>query len=142
MSEQNPLAEWSKERVRQINERVSPEPPSEPVKIETDGVFDSELLDSAGYPMPPEIDSLLSDPMGVMLKMLGNYFDSMRPRAVKPIKTEHKVRIFQINDRANLEEIAAEIEALLNDGYCCHMPTPCGDFLIMNFSRRKETEEK
>src|SRR6266540_1579096 len=66
------------------------------------------------------------------------------PVALEPIKSEHKVRIFRLLALAKPKEIAAiesAIEAFLNEGYCCHIPIVCNDFLIMDFSRRKENKE-
>jgi hypothetical protein len=118
------------------------EPPSEPIRLETDGVFDS-----AGYPFP-ELDpeTLMDNPMLALLKPLIQYFESIKPPMAftMPPKSEHKIRIFRFKDSlgiASIDSIERTIENMLNDGYCCHMPTVVGDFVIMDFSRRKETEE-
>lgn len=112
------------------------------MKLETDGVFDSELLNPPDLSFLAEMDSFLKDPMTALMKILTQSLDAVRPRAFEPFKSEHKVRIFRFNDKTNRSKVAAEIEELLNDGYCCHMPTPCGDFLIMDFSRRKDDERQ
>lgn len=113
------------------------EAPSEPIRLETDGVFDS-----AGYPFPP-VGEFIDNPMAGLLQPLIQYFESIKPKYLEPIKSEHKIRIYHFKeyDSASLEGIAEEIENLLNDGYCCHMPTVVNNFVIMDFSRRKETEE-
>jgi len=131
MPEQNePLKSGQQERI-----------PSEPVRIETENVFDPELLQRPDPNFLEEMEGFLDNPMKPLVGLLGQYLERMSPKAFELIKSEHEVRIFQINDTANLEEIAAEIETFLNDGYCCHIPTVCNDFLIMDFSRRKESEE-
>jgi hypothetical protein len=115
--------------------------PSEPIRLETESVFDPEL-DSAGYPLPIE-ESFMDNPMAAMLQPLIQYFEAIKPKMSEPIKTEHKVKIFWLHRSLKLEEIELiekMIEDLLNDGYCCHMPTAVNDFVVMDFSRRKETE--
>jgi len=115
--------------------------PSEPIRLETEAVFDPELLQRPDPNFLEEIEGFLDNPMKPLVGLLGQYLERMSPKAFEPIKSEHKVRIFRIDDRTVLAEVAAEIETFLNDGYCCHIPTVCNDFLIMDFSRRKETEE-
>lgn len=111
--------------------------PSEPIKIETEGVFNQDYLE--------EPEAFIDNPMVAMMKpLITEYFQAMRPKPLEPIKTEHKVRIFRLPElmaSAEIESVERAIEALLNDGYCCHMPTVCNDYVIMDFSRRKETEE-
>jgi hypothetical protein len=127
-----------------MSEENKTEIPSEPIRLETDGVFDS-----AGYPLPLEAmmgDEFFDNPMGPLMKMLGRYLDSIKPPMAftTPPKTEHKVKIFWLHRSLKIEEIEQielMIEDLLNNGYCSHMPTTVGDFVIMDFSRRKETEE-
>jgi hypothetical protein len=110
--------------------------PSEPIKLETDGVFDS-----ANYPIP-QAGELIDNPMAALMQPLIQYFESIKPPMVfEPPKTEHKVRIFRFHDRSVLSAIEEEIQSFLDDGYCCHIPTVVGDFVIMDFSRRKEAEE-
>jgi hypothetical protein len=116
-------------------------PSSEPIRLETDGVFDS-----AGYPLPLEAmmgDEFFDNPTGPLMKMLGRYLDSIKPPMAftTPPRAEHKVRIFLLDGAADLQAIEGAIEGYLNDGYCSHMPTVVNDFVIMDFSRRKETEE-
>jgi hypothetical protein len=121
-----------KEEVERILEESLPKP-SEPIRLETENIFDS-----IGYPMPGEF---IDNPMAGLLQPLIQYFEAIKPKAFEPPKSEHKVRIFRFNDKTNCAKIAEEIETLLNDGYCCHIPTVVGDFVIMDFSRRKENEE-
>lgn len=127
--------------VKRIIDEPMTEPfPVKPPELETDGVFDADLE----RPAPAflnEIGEFLDNPAGAILQMLAQSLEALRPRAYEPIKSEHKVKIFRLNDRTVLAEVEAEIEAFLNDGYCCHMPAVCGDFLIMDFSRRKENEQ-
>lgn len=113
-------------------------PPSKPPEIETEGVFNQDYLEDPG--------AFIDNPMAAMLQPLIRYFESIKPpmASIERPKLEHKVRIYQLAKEYNLpamEAFAAEIEALLNDGYCCHMPTVVGDYVIMDFSRRKESEE-
>lgn len=134
------LREQLKSEVERILEEKLPEP-SEPIRLETEGVFDS-----AGYPLPLEAmmgDEFFDGPMGPLMKMLGRYLDSIKPPMAftTPPKTEHKVRVFRMTDDTMISYVEAEMERFLNDGYCCHMPTVVGDFVIMDFSRRKETDE-
>jgi hypothetical protein len=140
----NELGDQLREEVQRIIDEPMPEPSSEPIRLESEGVFNSEPFDSAGYPFPlGELSEFLNNPMMGFAKMLGQFSESMsRPRIPEPIKTEHRVKIFRFNDQTNLGEVASKIEAILNEGYCCHMPAVCGDFLIMDFSRRKETKEQ
>jgi len=131
------LREQLKSEVERILEEELPEP-SEPIRLETDGVFDS-----AGYPMPGEF---IDNPMAALMQPLIQYFEAIKPPMAftTPPKTEHKVRIYQLVEEYDLEALeamAAEMEAFLNDGYCCHIPTVVNNFVIMDFSRRKETEE-
>jgi hypothetical protein len=92
-------------------------------------------------------EEFFDNPMGPIMKMLGRYLDSIRPPTVmaydplRPPRSEHKVKIFRLNDQADLTQIESAIEEYLNNGYCCHTPAVVNDFLIMDFSRRKETEE-
>lgn len=119
--------------------------PSEPIRLETGGVFDS-----AGYPLPLEAmmgDEFFDNPMGPLMKMLGRYLDSLKPPMAftTPPKTEHKVKIFWLHRSCKIEEIEQielMIEDLLNDSYCCHMPTVVGDYVIMDFSRRKDERQE
>jgi len=117
------------------------EVPNEPIRLETEGVFDS-----AGYPLPLEAmmnDEFFDNPMGPLMKMLGRCLDSIKPPMAftTPPKTEHKVRVFRFTDRTLPAKVEEEIQAILNDGYCCHMPTVVNNFVIMDFSRRKESQE-
>jgi hypothetical protein len=115
------------------------EAPSEPIRLETESVFDPELLKR----IQEEDDDFDNDPMNPLMKMLREYLDSIKPPMAfaTPPKTEHKVRVFRFNDRTLPGVVEAEMQALFDDGYCCHMPTVVGDFVIMDFSRRKESEE-
>jgi hypothetical protein len=114
-----------------------PERPSEPIKIKTDGVFNQDYLE--------EPEAFIDNPMVAMIKpLITEYFQAMRPKPLELPKSEHKVRIFKLSALAKQKEIAhieSAIESYLNDGYCCHMPAVVGDYLIMDFSRRKESEE-
>jgi hypothetical protein len=106
------------------------------VEIETGGVFNQDYLEESG--------AFIDNPMLALLKPLTQYFDSIKPKVFKPPKTEHKVKIFYLPPVAPLEHIeaiATTMEAFLNDGYCCHGPTIINDYVIMDFSRRKEIEE-
>lgn len=110
----------------------------DPIRLETDGVFDS-----AGYPLPLRgefIDNL----MATLMQPLIQYFEAIKPKMPEPIKSEHKVKMYHFKctegdpaDLVDLVEVEREIEAFLNDGYCCHIPTVVNGFLIMDFSRRK-----
>jgi hypothetical protein len=125
------LREQLESEVKRIIEDPMPE-------IETDGVFDS-----AGYPMP-QAGEFIDDPMAALMQPLIQYFESIKPKVFEPVKSEHKVKIFWLHRSLKIEEveqIETMIEDLLNNGYCCHMPTVCSDFVIMDFSRRKESEE-
>lgn len=119
-------------------ERISQ--PSEPIRLETEKIFDPEL-ERPDPEFLSEMEEFLDNPMKPLVGLLGQYLERMTPKAFEPVKTEHKVRIFRLNDKTKRGEVASEIEALLNDGYCCHMPTVVGDYVIMDFSRRKESEE-
>ncbi len=132
------LGEQLKNEVEKILEEKLPEP-SEPIRLESEDIFDS-----VGYP-PPQAGEFINNPMATLMQPLIGYFEAIKPKALEPIKSEHKVKIFRLPALAKPKEIAnieAMIEALLNEGYCCHMPTVCNDFLIMDFSRRKEGEKE
>jgi hypothetical protein len=128
------LRKTLEEEVRKITDEPMPEP-NEPIRLETDGVFDS-----AGYPFP-QAGEFTDNPMATLMQPLIQYFEAIKPKAFEPPKTEHKVRVFQFTDRTFSARVEEEIQAILNDGYRCHMPTVVGDFVIMDFSRRKESEE-
>lgn len=118
------------------------EVPSKPPEIETENIFDPELLNR----IQEEDDSFDDDPMNPIVKMLREYLESIKPPMAftTPPKSEHKVRIFQLNESIGLvaiDSIERTIEDLLNAGYCCHMPTVVNDYVIMDFSKRKESEE-
>lgn len=131
--------------VKRIIDEPMPEPsPIKPPEIETENIFDPEL-EKPDPNFLEEMNEFLDDPMKPIVKMLGQYLESIKPpMALGPIKSEHKVKIFWLHRSLKLEEveqIETMIEDLLNDGYCSHPPVVCNDFLIMDFSRRKETEE-
>jgi hypothetical protein len=130
----------SEDRLSQVRNPGEPELPSEPIRLETESVFDPELLRRI---QEEDNDSFDDDPMNPIVKMLREYLDSIKPPTAftTPPKTEHKVRVFQFTDRTFSARVEEEIQAILNDGYRCHMPTVVGDFVIMDFSRRKESEE-
>ena len=112
---------------------------SEPIRLETEEVFDLEKLEPDLFQDDPlkMYASLVSD-----LKHMASCF--MRPSpiiAYAPPEQDHKVRIFRVYDQMRLTEVESQIESILNEGWCCHHPVVVGDFLIMDFSRRKETEE-
>jgi len=118
--------------------------PSEPVTLECGEIFDPELLNRPDPNFLEEMEGLIDNPMLAVVKPLMQYFEAIKPKYLEPIKSEHKVKIFRLSALAKPKEIAnveAAIEAILNDGYCCHIPTVVNDFVIMDFSRRKETEE-
>ena len=117
------------------------EAPNEPITLECGEIFDPELLNSSDPNFLADMDSFLKDPMTSLMKILTQSLSAHMPRPLEPIKTEHKVKIFCFDKGTSWDEIAKQIEDLLNDGYCCHMPTIVGDYVIMDFSRRKETEE-
>lgn len=133
------LEDQLRDEVKRIIDKPLPEPSKAP-EIETENIFDPDL-EKPDPKFLEEMEGFLDNPMNMVMKVLTNYLDSLKPRIPEPIKSEHKVRIFRLNDRTVLAEVEAQIEAFLNDGYCCHMPTTCNDFLMMDFSRRKETEE-
>ncbi len=127
------------EEVKRILEESLPKP-SEPIRLESEGIFDS-----LGYPLLQE-EEFINNPMAAFTQSLIQYLEAIKPKAfaLEPIKSEHKVRIFRLLALAKPKEIAAiesAIEAFLNEGYCCHIPIVCNDFLIMDFSRRKENKE-
>lgn len=107
------------------DDETAPQPGASP-EIETEGVF-------------------MDNPLAAIFKPLTEYFKAIKPpMTLEPPKSEHKVRIFYLPVVAPLEhlkKIESEIEAALNDGYYCHMPTVVNDYVIMDFSRRKETKE-
>jgi len=113
-------------------------------EIETEGVFDS-----AGYQIPDfGVGPFPDNPMKMLAGMMGDLKDMALHRGPFVLPSapplEHKVRIYQLVEEYNLEaleQMAAEMEAFLNDGYCCHMPTVVNNYVIMDFSRRKEPEE-
>lgn len=133
----------SLEEVARIRSERIPEP-KEPIKIETEGVFNQDYLEEA-EPKPFDDNSMV--PMMMMRAAAAEYVKAIRaqpPAFAEPPKSEHKVRIYQLTaeyNQAALEAFAAEMEAFLNEGYCCHMPTVVNDYVIMDFSRRKESEE-
>lgn len=90
-------------------------------------------------------EAIPSDPMKLLANMMADLKDmAMRPSlgilAELP-PTEHRVKIFQMDDRTSLVDVADQIEILLNNGWCCHHPAVCNNFLIMDFTRRKETPQ-
>lgn len=117
------------EKIAQSRERQ----PMKAPEIETENIFDSEPAD----------DPFEDNPMKMLRGMMGDLKDmALNPRPIgfmPPL--EHKVKIFCFDGATNHQVIEAEIEALLNAGYRCHAPAVCGDFLIMDFSRIKESEE-
>lgn len=127
-----------------LAKRLAEETPSEPVKIETEGVFDPSLLDQPDPKFLEEMGAFLDNPMTPIIKMLTQSLESLRPKPFEfpalPL-AEHRVKIFRLNDQADLAQIESAIEEYLNNGWCCHHPTICGDFVLMDFSRRKESEE-
>jgi hypothetical protein len=132
------------DRLSQVRNPGELNPSSEPVKIETDNVFDPELLNRPDPEFLNEMEEFLDNPMKPLVGLLSQYLERMAPKAFEPVKQEHKVRIFKLSALAKPKEtshIESAIESYLNDGYCCHMPTVVGDYVIMDFSRRKETEE-
>ena len=128
----------SEDRLSQVRNPGEPDLPNEPIRLETESIFDPELLKRI---QEEDNDSFDDDPMNPIIKMLREYLESLRPRIPEPIKTEHKIRVFRFTDRTLPAEVEAEMQALFDDGYCCHMPTVVNNFVIMDFSRRKETEE-
>lgn len=138
------LRKTLEEEVRKIIDEPDgplPEFPIKPPEIETENIFDPDL-EKPDPQFLEEMNALMDNPLTAIIKPLTQYFESIKPpMAFERVKSEHKVRIFQINNWTNADEIAANIEALLNEGYCCHIPTVVGDYVIMDFSRRKESEE-
>jgi hypothetical protein len=135
MSEENELLKLDRQ------ERI----PSEPVTLECGEIFDPELLNRPDPEFLSEMDSFLSDPMRPLIKILAQSLEAIKPpKAFEMVQSEHKVKIFRMHalmKPKDISSVEATIEAILNEGYCCHIPTVCNDFLIMDFSRRKETEE-
>lgn len=116
--------------------------PKEPIRLESEGVFSPTSLSDLGL----DSHELIDNPMAAIMKPIIQYFEAIRPPMAftAPPKSEHKVRIFRLSVMAKPKEIAvleSAIETLLNDGYCYHMPTVVNDYVIMDFSRRKEIEE-
>jgi hypothetical protein len=140
------LRKTLEEEVRKIIDEPMPElSPSKPPEIETEGVFDPSLLDSAGHSLPPESDPFTEDPLARFADRLVGGMERMAvnhaPMIFEPPPTEHKVRIYLLDRAGDLQAIEREIESYLNNGYR-GFPTVCNDFLIMDFARRKESEEK
>lgn len=121
-------------------ERISQ--PSKPPEIETENIFDPELLNRPDPAFLEEMGGFLDNPMGPVMKMLTQYMETFKPSPIvyDPPPQEHKVRIFCLDRAADLHVVEREIESYLNNGYR-GFPTVCNDFLIMDFSRRKESEE-
>lgn len=140
--------------VQRILEESLPKP-SEPIRLESEEVFDSDLLNQSdrdvanpGFLSESEMDAFQDNPLklyaglvGDLKSMASRFMQPPRAMVYDPPAQDHKVRVFRLNDQANLTEVESQIESILNDGWCCHHPTVCGDFLIMDFSRRKESEE-
>lgn len=121
---------------------------SEPIRLESGDVF-SQGVFNQDYLEEAEQEPFDDNPMVPMMRAAAvEYVKAIRAQPVTLAelpKTEHKVRIFRFAALAKSKEIAAiesAIESYLNDGYCCHMPTVVGDYVIMDFSRRKESEEE
>ena len=111
--------------------------PNEPLRIETENIFDSEPAD----------DPFEDNPMKMLRGMMGDLKEmalNPRPIGFMPPPSEHKVKIFRLHEfltPTDLEYVEKTIEEFLNDGYRCHALAVCGDYLIMDFSRIKESEE-
>jgi hypothetical protein len=119
-----------------MTEENKTEVPSDSIRLETENIFDS-----VGYPMP-QAGEFIDNPMAALMQPLIQYFEAIKPKTFEPIKSEHKVKIFRLNDRTVLAEVEAKIQTFLNEGYCCHMPTVVNDFVIMDFARRKDDERQ
>lgn len=134
----------SEDRLSQV--RNPGEPELSKSEIETENIFDPELLNRPDPAFLEEMGGFLDNPMGPLIKVLAQSLEACAPKPLvlpDPPKTEHKVKIFWLHRSLKIEEveeIETVIEAFLNDGYR-GFPTVCNDFLIMDFSRRKETEE-
>lgn len=130
-------AEEERQRVlKGIEERKAKgDSANEPISLETEKIFDPEFEQ-------PAPGSILDDPiMAYADRIMDGLKDMMpTPMVYDPPLSEHKVRIFRLNDRASLGQIENAIEEYLNNGYR-GFPTVVNDFVIMDFSRRKEAEK-
>lgn len=133
------LREQLESEVKRIIDEPMPE-----IEIETKNIFDPEL-DSLHSPLRFTGEPFPGDPMQVIAGMMRDLKDMApqfmpSPIVYEPPPSEHKIRIFRLNDHSDLPQIESAIEEFLNNGYRGY-PITCNDFLIMDFSRRKEIEE-
>jgi hypothetical protein len=113
---------------------------NEPI-IDSENIFDPDLADQSSNVTNPDFLPGVTDPV---MAVVGALKELMPTRAdfLKPPNLEHKVRIYVFNESMNREEVRAEVEALLNDGYHLQFPSViCNDYAMLDFSRRKEDED-
>jgi hypothetical protein len=117
----------------------------EPIKdevigIDSENIFDSDLTDRSANVDNPDFLPGVTDPVTAVLGALKEFMPT-RADFLKPPNLEHKVRIYEFNDSMNREEVRAEVEALLNDGYHLQFPSViCNDYVMLDFSRRMVEE--
>jgi hypothetical protein len=115
---------------------------NEPIKLESEDVFDPALTDRGANVANPDWLPGVTDPI---TELVGAFKELMPVRAelFKPPNLEHKVRIYAFNDSMNREEVRAEVEALLNDGYSLNFPSViCNEYAMLDFARRIDKEEE
>jgi hypothetical protein len=116
--------------------------PSEPIRLETDGVFDPEL----------DLSGIFSGLPGMLTDTLGKALtDSIKRMTAKP-KMEYKVHCFGLStsnvgphnvDAAikGIKQRNQAIEDLLNDGWEIYEPIICPPNVMLILNREKENEE-
>ena len=121
-----------------------PEEPTtnEPINLESENIFDPDLADQSPDVTNPDWLPGVTDPVTAVVGALKELMPT-RADFLKPPNLEHKVHIYVFNDSMNREEVRAEVEALLNDGYHLQFPSIiCNDYVMLDFSRRKEDKEE
>ena len=113
----------------------------EPI-IDSENIFDPDLADRRANVDNPDWLPGVTDPVTAVVGALKELMPT-RADLFKPPNLEHKVRIYEFNNSMNREEVRAEVEALLNDGYHLQFPSViCNDYVMLDFSRRKEDKEE
>jgi hypothetical protein len=113
----------------------------ETLNIESENIFDPDLTNRGANVNDPDWLPGVTNPVTEIVGVLKELMPT-RADLFKPPNLEHKVRIYVFNDSMNREEMRAEVEALLNDGYHLQFPSViCNDYVMLDFSRRMEEEE-
>jgi hypothetical protein len=113
----------------------------EPIKLETEGVFDpEEKKEPTADEVFEELLDEMPEPMSDYLRASKMMLSTLAPRGIEIPARDYRVRAFRLAGAPR--ELEEQFEDMLNGGWMLGDRIPTKDLLICFFSREKNEEKK